>query len=97
MNAHSSYSQTGQASTTPTVTPTFIRSVNWSKAPVPSSVQEPSAVNTARDESGSEQYGDLSSSPRLGQPNSAVPNQMQPKTVVMARAISATVSRLRSS
>src|SRR5215212_9646362 len=76
MNAHSWYSHTGQASTTPTVVPTFSRSENWSNAPVPSRVHEPSAVKTARDESGSEQYGVLSSSPRFGQPNSAVPNQM---------------------
>ena len=76
MNAHSWYSQIGHASTTPATAPTLSRSMNWSNGPVPSRVQEPSAVNTAREDAGREQYGSFSSSPRLGQPKKEASNQM---------------------
>ncbi len=55
MNAHSWYSHTGQANTTPAVAATFRRSMNCSNGPVARRWQPPSALMSAREDAGSEQ------------------------------------------
>ena len=55
MNAHSWYSQIGQAITTPAVAATFSRSMNCSNGPVASRWQPPSALMSAREDAGNEQ------------------------------------------
>ncbi len=55
MNAHSSYSQIGQASTMPAVSATFSRSMNCSNGPVASSRQLSSGLMSARADAGRSQ------------------------------------------
>ena len=97
MNAHSWYSQTGQASTMPAVRPTFRRSMNWSNGAVASSRHAPSGAMSARADCGSAQYGPRSHSPRLGNPKKPWLYQKNPTIVVTTIAATAISSRLRSS
>lgn len=97
MNAHSWYSQTGQAITRPAASATLRRSMNWSNGPVANSRHSPSGAMVARAESGSEQYGPRSHSPRLCTPKKPWVYQRNPKMVVTRTAATAISRRLRSS
>src|SRR5438094_515722 len=77
--------------------PTFNRSMNCSNGAVASRRQAPSAVSTARDEAGSEQYGPVSTDPRLSMPKIVCAYQKKPNSVVTTTAAIEISSRRRSS
>src|SRR3954454_6053385 len=97
MNAHNCCNQTGQASTTPAVSATLSRSMNWSNGAVANRRHCPSGAIVARAEAGSEQYGPRSHSPRLWNPKKPLVYQKNPMIVVSTTAAAAITSLFRNS